>query len=52
MPVGSQQGTIFNTDVNGACNTLKKAFLNTVEADRIEAVGLHHTLWRLAAVTS
>ena len=47
----SQKGTIINADVNGAYNILKKAFLNAVEADRIEAVGLHPTRWRLAAVT-
>jgi hypothetical protein len=33
-------------------NILKKAFLNAIEADRIEDVGLHPTRWRLAAVTS
>ncbi|MHA2223637.1 MAG: zinc ribbon domain-containing protein [Candidatus Hodarchaeales archaeon] len=48
----SQQGTIINADVNGVYNILKKAFLNAVDADRIEAVGLHPTRWRLAAVTS
>jgi putative transposase len=48
----SQVGIIINADVNGAYNILKKAFLNAVEADRIEAVGLHPTRWRLAAVTS
>jgi len=48
----SHKGTIINADVNGAYNILKKAFLNAVEADRIEAVGLHPTRWRLAAVTS
>jgi len=31
---------------------MKKAFLNAVDADRIEAVGLHPTRWRLAAVKS
>ena len=48
----SQKGTIINADVNGAHNILKKAFLNAVDADRIEAVGLHPTRWRLAAATS
>lgn len=48
----SQKGTLINADVNGAYNILKKAFLNALEADRIEAVGLHPTRWRLAAVTS
>ncbi|MHA2226053.1 MAG: RNA-guided endonuclease InsQ/TnpB family protein [Candidatus Hodarchaeales archaeon] len=48
----SQKGTIINADMNCAYNILKKAFLNAVEADRIEAVGLHPTRWRLAAVTS
>ena len=48
----SQVGTIINADVNGAYNILKTAFLNAVEADRIEAVGLHPTQWRLEAVTS
>jgi putative transposase len=48
----SQQGTIINADVNGAYNILKKAFLDAVDADRIETVGLHPTRWRLAAATS
>ena len=48
----SQQGTIINADVNGEYNILKKAVLNAVDADRIEAVGLHPTRWMLAAVTS
>ncbi|MHA1967753.1 MAG: RNA-guided endonuclease InsQ/TnpB family protein [Candidatus Hodarchaeales archaeon] len=48
----SKEGTIINADVNGAYNILKKAFLNAVEADRIEDVGLHPIRWRLAAVTS
>ena len=48
----SQKGTIINADVNGAYNILKKAFLNAVDADRIEDVGLHPARWRLAAVTS
>ena len=48
----SQQGKIINADVNGAYNILKKAFLNAVEADRIEDVGLHPTRWRLTSVTS
>ena len=47
----SHKGIIINADVNGAYNILKKAFLNAVDADRIEAVGLHPTRWRLAAVT-
>ncbi|MHA2239339.1 MAG: RNA-guided endonuclease InsQ/TnpB family protein, partial [Candidatus Hodarchaeales archaeon] len=37
----SKKGTIINADVNGAYNILKKAFLNAIEADRIEDVGLH-----------
>ncbi|MFX1282272.1 MAG: RNA-guided endonuclease InsQ/TnpB family protein [Promethearchaeota archaeon] len=48
----SLKGTIINADVNGAYNIMKKAFLNAVNADRIEDVGLHPTRWRLAAVTS
>jgi len=48
----SKKGTIINADVNGAYNILKKAFLNAVEADRIEVVGLHPTRWRLATATS
>jgi putative transposase len=48
----TQQGTIVNADVNGAYNILKKAFLNVIAADRIEAVGLHPTRWRLGTVTS
>jgi len=48
----SKKGIFINADVNGAYNILKKAFLNAVEADRIEDVGLHPTRWRLAAVTS
>ncbi|MHA2224386.1 MAG: RNA-guided endonuclease InsQ/TnpB family protein [Candidatus Hodarchaeales archaeon] len=48
----SQVGIVINADVNGAYNILKKAFLNAFEADRIEAVGLHPTRWKLAAVTS
>ena len=48
----SQKGIIINADVNGAYNIMKKAFLNAVDADRIEDVGLHPTRWRLAAVTS
>jgi IS605 OrfB family transposase len=48
----SHKGTIINADVNGAYNILKKAILNAVDADRIEAVGLHPTRWRLAAATS
>ncbi len=48
----SHKGTIISADVNGAYNILKKAFLNAIEADRIEAVGLHPTRWRLVAVTS
>ena len=48
----SQKGTIINADVNGAYNILKKAFLNAADADRIEAVGLHPTRWKLASVTS
>ncbi|MFX1285007.1 MAG: RNA-guided endonuclease InsQ/TnpB family protein [Promethearchaeota archaeon] len=47
----SYKGIIINADVNGAYNILKKAFLNAVDADRIEAVGLHPTRWRLASVT-
>ena len=48
----SHKGIIINTDVNGAYNILKKAFLKAVDADRIEAVGLHPTRWRLTSVTS
>ena len=48
----SQKGTLINADVNGAYNILKKAFLNAVDADRIEDAGLHPIRWRLAAVTS
>ncbi|MFX1284903.1 MAG: RNA-guided endonuclease InsQ/TnpB family protein [Promethearchaeota archaeon] len=48
----SQKGTVINADVNGAYNIMKKAFLNAVDADRIEDVGLHPTRWRPASVTS
>jgi putative transposase len=48
----STTGTIINADVNGAYNILKKAFLNAVEADRIEDVGLHPSRWRLVTATS
>ncbi len=48
----SQKGIIINADVNGAYNILRKAFLNAVDADRIEDVGLHPTRWKLATVTS
>ena len=48
----STTGTIINADVNGAYNILKKAFLNAVEADRIEDVGLHPLRWRLVTATS
>ncbi|MFW9902804.1 MAG: hypothetical protein ACFFFH_00610 [Candidatus Thorarchaeota archaeon] len=48
----SPKGTLINADVNGASTILKKALLNAVDADRIEAVGLHPTRWRLAAATS
>ncbi len=48
----SHKGTIINADVNGAYNILKKVFLNAVEADRIEAVGLHPSRWRLVSATS
>ncbi len=48
----SQKGTIINADVNGAYNILKKAFLNAVDADRIEDVGLHPSRWRLVTATS
>jgi putative transposase len=48
----SQKGTIINADVNGAYNIMKKALLNAVPADRIEAVGLHPSRWRLAPATS
>jgi hypothetical protein len=37
------KGIIINADVNGAYNILKKAFLNAVDADRIEDVRLHPT---------
>ncbi len=39
----SHKGTLINADVNGAYDILKKAFLNAIEADRIETVGLHPT---------
>jgi putative transposase len=48
----SQKGTVINADLNGAYNIMKKAFLNAVDTDKIEDVGLHPTRWRLAAVTS
>ncbi|MFX0208995.1 MAG: hypothetical protein ACFFDT_23625 [Candidatus Hodarchaeota archaeon] len=48
----THSGIVINADVNGAYNILKKALLNTVNADRIEDVGLHPTRWRLAVVTS
>ncbi|MHA2073554.1 MAG: hypothetical protein ACW97X_02970 [Candidatus Hodarchaeales archaeon] len=48
----SQKGTIINADVNGDYNILKKAFLNTFTADRIEDVGFHPSRWRLATVMS
>jgi putative transposase len=48
----SKTGIIINADVNGGYNILKKAFLNAIDADRIEDVGLHPTRWRLGAVTS
>jgi putative transposase len=48
----SQKGTVINADVNGAYNIMKKAFLNAVNADRIEDVGLHPTRWRPATATS
>jgi putative transposase len=48
----SHKGTIINTDVNGAYNILKKAFLNAITADRIEDVGFHPSRWRLATVMS
>ena len=48
----SQKGTVINADVNGAYNIMKKAFLNAVNADRIEDVGLHPTRWRVGLVTS
>ena len=47
----SHKGTIINADMNGAYNILKKAFLNAVDADRIEDAGLHPTRWKLASVT-
>ncbi|MHA1237571.1 MAG: zinc ribbon domain-containing protein, partial [Candidatus Hodarchaeales archaeon] len=47
----SKKGIIINADVNGGYNILKKAFLNTFTADRIEDVGLHPTRWRLGAAT-
>ncbi|MHA2329410.1 MAG: hypothetical protein ACXACR_12920, partial [Candidatus Hodarchaeales archaeon] len=50
--IKSQIDIIINVDVNGVYNILKKAFLDAVEADRIENVGLYPTRWRLAAVTS
>jgi putative transposase len=48
----SKTGIIINADVNGAYNIMKKAFLNAIDADRIEDVGLHPTRWKLALVTS
>jgi putative transposase len=48
----SHKGTLINADVNGAYNILKKAFLNVIDADRIEDVGLHPTRWKLATATS
>jgi putative transposase len=48
----SQKDIIINADVNGAYNIMKKAFLNAIDANRIEDVGLHPTRWRPAAVTS
>jgi IS605 OrfB family transposase len=48
----SRKGTVINADVNGAYNIMKKAFLNAIDANRIEDVGLHPTRWRLAAVTN
>ena len=42
----SNKGTIINADVNGVYDILKKAFLNAVSANRIEAVRLHPTRWR------
>ena len=43
---------ISDQPVSSGNNILKKALLNAVDADRIEAVGLHPTRWRLAAATS
>jgi putative transposase len=48
----SKKGTIINADVNGAYNILKKAFLNAVEANRIEDVGLHPVRWRSMEATA
>lgn len=48
----SHRGTVINADVNSAYNIMKKAFLNALNADRIEDVGLHPTQWRMASVTS
>ena len=48
----SHKGTIINADVNGAYNIMKKAFLNAINADRIEDVGLHPTRWKPVTVTS
>jgi putative transposase len=48
----STTGIIINADVNAAYNIMKKAFLNAINADRIEDVGLHPTRWKLATATS
>ncbi len=48
----SNTGIIINADVNGAYNIMKKAFLNVIEADRIEVAGLHPSRWRLVTATS
>ncbi|MHA2345074.1 MAG: zinc ribbon domain-containing protein, partial [Candidatus Hodarchaeales archaeon] len=48
----SEKGTLINADVNGAYNILNKAFLNAVEADRIEVVGLHPVRWKSMEATA
>ncbi|MHA2346808.1 MAG: zinc ribbon domain-containing protein, partial [Candidatus Hodarchaeales archaeon] len=48
----SKKGTIINADVNGAHNILKKAFLNAVDADRIEDAGLHPVRWKSMEATA
>ncbi|MFX1515564.1 MAG: hypothetical protein ACFFC6_04585 [Promethearchaeota archaeon] len=48
----SHNGITINADVNGAYNIMNEAFLNAIDANRIEDVGLHPTRWRPAAVTS
>lgn len=45
----SARGIIINADVNGACNTVRKAIPNAFQkwsADGIEGVGLHPVRWK------